>query len=97
MERPPGKGRPFVDNRRPLRPRRRLDQARISTNAGILVTAAADRGWWLDTGSPPFCCWDEMRNVWPRRAGHKPLATVAATPGRGHFVAPAAALVSANR
>ena len=31
-----------------------LNQARISTNAGILVTAAVDRGWWLDTGSPPF-------------------------------------------
>jgi hypothetical protein len=31
-----------------------LSQARISTNAGILVTAAVDRGWWLDTGSPPF-------------------------------------------
>jgi hypothetical protein len=31
-----------------------LNQARISPNAGILVTAAVDRGWWLYTGSPPF-------------------------------------------
>src|SRR5215471_7094897 len=41
------------------RGRGRRPQARTSRRAGILVTAADDRGLWLDTGSPPFRCCDE--------------------------------------
>src|ERR1700724_1670898 len=40
----------------------RCPQARISVRTGNLVTAVEDRGWWLDTGSPPFsCCDDEFQ------------------------------------
>src|SRR5260370_1378586 len=92
MERPPGEGRPFFDNRRPSRPRRRLDQAQISTNAGILVTAAVDRGWWLDTGSPPFCCGAKAVNLSPGQPGDKVLAAPLMAPCGGHIVAVAAAL-----
>src|SRR5947209_11881314 len=59
-----------------LRPRRCLLQARTSAEAGILVTDAEDRGWWLDTGSPPFSCCAEVPNVWAHRGRHKrPLAS----------------------
>ena len=37
----------------------RCPQARNSIRTEILVTAAGDRGWWLDTGSPPFSCCNE--------------------------------------
>ena len=54
-------GLSLTDNRRPITAASRRPQARTSRRAGILVTAADDRGLGIDTGSPPFGCCDEGR------------------------------------
>src|SRR6201993_879191 len=54
-------GRPFHRKPAAFTAASRCPQARTSVRTGILVTAAEDRGWWLDTGSPPFSCCDEGR------------------------------------
>src|SRR6516225_10819429 len=56
-------GRPFHRKPAAFAAASRCPQARTSVRTGILVTAAEDRGWWLDTGSPPFSCCDEEPQV----------------------------------